>query len=83
MSNPLHVIILAAGEGKRMKSSLPKVLRKIAGRRMPDVLPYEATTPWFEAMVEATEDAIAKPMFRATTMSGQRSAIPALPLELV
>ena len=34
MSNPLHVVILAAGEGKRMKSSLPKVLQKVAGRPM-------------------------------------------------
>ena len=34
MSHPLHVMILAAGEGKRMKSSLPKVLQKIAGRPM-------------------------------------------------
>lgn len=34
MSTPLHVVILAAGEGKRMKSSLPKVLQKIAGRPM-------------------------------------------------
>ena len=31
---PLHVIILAAGEGKRMKSALPKVLQPIAGRPM-------------------------------------------------
>lgn len=31
MSAPLHVVILAAGEGKRMKSALPKVLQKIAG----------------------------------------------------
>lgn len=34
MSLPLHVIILAAGEGKRMKSVLPKVLQPIAGRPM-------------------------------------------------
>ncbi|WP_202839705.1 bifunctional UDP-N-acetylglucosamine diphosphorylase/glucosamine-1-phosphate N-acetyltransferase GlmU [Luteimonas saliphila] len=34
MSTPLHVVILAAGEGKRMKSSLPKVLQKVAGRPM-------------------------------------------------
>jgi len=32
MSDPLHVIILAAGEGKRMKSALPKVLLPLAGR---------------------------------------------------
>lgn len=34
MSEPLHVIILAAGEGKRMKSALPKVLLPLAGRPM-------------------------------------------------
>ena len=31
-ARPLHVIILAAGEGKRMKSARPKVLQPIAGR---------------------------------------------------
>jgi bifunctional UDP-N-acetylglucosamine pyrophosphorylase/glucosamine-1-phosphate N-acetyltransferase len=30
--SPLSVIILAAGEGKRMKSALPKVLQPLAGR---------------------------------------------------
>ena len=34
MTAPLHVVILAAGEGKRMKSTLPKVLQEIAGRPM-------------------------------------------------
>lgn len=34
MSQPLHVLILAAGAGTRMKSSLPKVLQKIAGKPM-------------------------------------------------
>ncbi|NUS37443.1 MAG: bifunctional UDP-N-acetylglucosamine diphosphorylase/glucosamine-1-phosphate N-acetyltransferase GlmU, partial [Lysobacter sp.] len=34
MSGPLHVIVLAAGEGKRMRSVLPKVLQKIAGKPM-------------------------------------------------
>ena len=29
---PLHVIVLAAGHGKRMRSSLPKVLHPLAGR---------------------------------------------------
>ncbi len=32
----LHVVILAAGEGKRMRSSLPKVLAPLAGRPMLD-----------------------------------------------
>jgi bifunctional UDP-N-acetylglucosamine pyrophosphorylase/glucosamine-1-phosphate N-acetyltransferase len=31
---PLHVVILAAGEGKRMHSALPKVLLPLAGRPM-------------------------------------------------
>ncbi|MGD2129024.1 MAG: bifunctional UDP-N-acetylglucosamine diphosphorylase/glucosamine-1-phosphate N-acetyltransferase GlmU [Lysobacterales bacterium] len=34
MSNPLHIVILAAGEGTRMKSSLPKVLQSVGGRPM-------------------------------------------------
>ena len=34
MTAPLYVVILAAGEGKRMKSTLPKVLQKIAGQPM-------------------------------------------------
>jgi len=29
---PLHVVILAAGQGKRMRSALPKVLHQVAGR---------------------------------------------------
>jgi bifunctional UDP-N-acetylglucosamine pyrophosphorylase/glucosamine-1-phosphate N-acetyltransferase len=32
----LHVVILAAGKGTRMKSSVPKVLHRVAGRRMLD-----------------------------------------------
>ena len=31
---PIHVVILAAGEGKRMRSALPKVLQPVAGRPM-------------------------------------------------
>ena len=32
MTQALHVVILAAGEGKRMKSALPKVLQPVGGR---------------------------------------------------
>lgn len=34
MAGPLHVIILAAGEGKRMRSAKPKVLQPVAGQPM-------------------------------------------------
>lgn len=34
MNKPLHIVILAAGEGTRMKSSLPKVLHTLGGRPM-------------------------------------------------
>ena len=33
-SKPLHIIILAAGEGTRMGSSLPKVLHRVGGETM-------------------------------------------------
>jgi len=32
--SPLHVVILAAGQGSRMNSALPKVLHSVAGRPM-------------------------------------------------
>jgi len=34
MSSDLHVVVLAAGQGTRMKSLLPKVLHPVAGRPM-------------------------------------------------
>src|SRR5580765_3311856 len=32
--SPLNIVILAAGQGKRMKSALPKVLHRIGGETM-------------------------------------------------
>jgi bifunctional UDP-N-acetylglucosamine pyrophosphorylase/glucosamine-1-phosphate N-acetyltransferase len=34
MTKPLHIVILAAGEGTRMKSGLPKVLHSVGGKPM-------------------------------------------------
>ena len=34
MTSPLHVVVLAAGQGRRMKSRLPKVLHAVAGKPM-------------------------------------------------
>ena len=44
MSKPLHIIILAAGDGTRMKSRLPKVLHQVGGRPMLAHV-YETATP--------------------------------------
>lgn len=33
-ANPLHVVVLAAGEGKRMRSRVPKVMLPVGGRPM-------------------------------------------------
>ncbi len=42
MSQNLSIIILAAGKGTRMKSELPKVLHKVAGREMLNMVIDEA-----------------------------------------
>lgn len=42
--NRLHVVILAAGQGTRMKSELPKVLHRIAGKAMLRWIVEEAQT---------------------------------------
>ena len=34
MGSEVHVVILAAGQGTRMKSQLPKVLHQVAGRSL-------------------------------------------------
>jgi bifunctional UDP-N-acetylglucosamine pyrophosphorylase/glucosamine-1-phosphate N-acetyltransferase len=34
MSKPLHIVVLAAGEGTRMKSERPKMLQSVGGRPM-------------------------------------------------
>jgi bifunctional UDP-N-acetylglucosamine pyrophosphorylase/glucosamine-1-phosphate N-acetyltransferase len=38
MTEPLHVIVLAAGKGTRMNSVHPKVLHRMAGRRLLDYI---------------------------------------------
>lgn len=43
-SHDLSVIILAAGKGTRMKSELPKVMHKVAGREMLNMVIDEAAT---------------------------------------
>jgi D-aminopeptidase len=46
-----------------------------------ELLTNDATSPLFEAVIEATEEAIYNSMFRATTMTGNGHTIEALPID--
>ncbi len=46
-------------------------------------LSNDAMTPLFQAVAEATEEAIYNSMFRATTVKGHRGTVESLPLEQV
>jgi D-aminopeptidase len=50
-------------------------------RHAVEVLPNDLLSPLFEAVVEATEEAIYNSLFRATTTTGHRGTIEALPLD--
>ncbi len=57
-------------------------LRHAPGEAAPaaTLLADEALTPLFEAVADATEEAILNSLFRATTVRGHRGTVPALPL---
>lgn len=62
-------------------STAPGVRRHSADARHPaGVLANEAMSPLFDAVAEATEEAIVNSLLRATTVSGHRGTVPALPL---
>ena len=46
-----------------------------------ELLTNDATSPLFEAVIEATEEAIYNSMFRATTMTGNGHTIEAVPID--
>lgn len=52
-----------------------------AGLHGIEVLPNDRVSPLFQAVVEATEEAILNSLFRATTTEGHRGTVEALPLE--
>jgi D-aminopeptidase len=47
------------------------------------VLPTEAVSPLFQAVLEATEEAVYNSLFRATTVSGNGQTVEAIPLDRV
>jgi D-aminopeptidase len=59
-------------------------VRRTAGAREPATvadLPNEATSGLFQAVAEATEEAILNSLFRATTTTGNGTTVDALPLD--
>ncbi len=62
-------------------SNAPQV-RRNAGEptSTPTLLADQTMTPLFEAVADATEEAILNSLFRATDMRGHRGNVPALPL---
>lgn len=62
-------------------SSAPQVRRRPGeGPELGGLLPDQALTPLFQAVADATEEAILNALFRATTTSGHRGTVHALPL---
>ena len=45
------------------------------------MLTNEAMSPLFEAVIEATEEAVYNSMFKATTITGNGHTVEALPIE--
>lgn len=52
-----------------------------AGARQLTILGNEAMSPLFEAVIEATEEAVINSLFKATTVTGRGHTVEALPLD--
>jgi D-aminopeptidase len=52
-----------------------------ASTRNIEVLPNDAMSPLFLAVIEATEEAVYNSLLRATTITGRRHTAEALPIE--
>jgi D-aminopeptidase len=70
-----YVISFSTAETVRRTPARRAALHQI------EALPNDRTSPLFQAAVEATEEAILNSLFRATTETGDRGTIEALPLE--
>jgi D-aminopeptidase len=70
-----YVIAFSTAEGVRRTPARRAELHVV------EVLPNDRMSPLFQAVVEATEEAILNSLFRATTTRGHRGTIEALPLE--
>jgi D-aminopeptidase len=70
-----YAIAVSTAEQVRIHSSDKSPTRKV------EVLTNDAMSPLFQAVIEATEEAIYNSMFKATTMTGNGHTIEALPID--
>jgi D-aminopeptidase len=70
-----YVIAFSTAEGVRRTPERRSALHAV------ELLPNDLLSPLFEAVVEATEEAIYNSLFRAATTTGHRGTIEALPLD--
>lgn len=70
-----YAIAFSAAPQVRIQASDKALTRKI------EVLTNDAMSPLFEAVIEATEEAVYNSMFKATTTTGNGHTVEALPLD--
>jgi D-aminopeptidase len=72
-----YAIAFSTAAGSRVVANDPALTQNI------DVLSNDAMSPLFEAVIEATEEAIYNSMFRAHSVNGNGHTVSALPLDKV
>jgi D-aminopeptidase len=70
-----YAIAFSTAEQVRIHSTDKALTRKV------EVMTNDAMSPLFEAVIEATEEAVYNSMFKATTMTGNGHTVEALPIE--
>jgi D-aminopeptidase len=70
-----YAIALSTAPQLRIRASENSPTRRV------ELLPNDAMSPLFLAVIEATEEAIYNSMFRANTMSGNGHTVEALPID--
>jgi D-aminopeptidase len=77
MSNGSGDYVIAFSTAEQARRPLGTPLQALA------LLPNEEMSPLFEAVADATEEAILNSLFRATTVEGDQGTVHALPLDLL
>jgi D-aminopeptidase len=74
-----YAIAFSTAPGLRLRA--PANPGSVVKPRAVELLPNEGMSPLFQAVIEATEEAVYNSLFQAVTMTGQGRTIEALPLD--